>query len=254
MTAPRFRGRARPRSPDPPPRRRRVLPEPLFRALVVALAAAAVAWPGIASAQTDIPSNWELTPSGLDVGDRYRLLIATSGTRHAWTTTISNYNTFVQNATNSGHRSVRGFSSGFRVVGSTADIHARDNTSTTYTSPDKGLPIYWLAGNRLADHHEDFYDGDWDDEVNATNASGSPRPFDSSISPNRSFTGSNHNGLSTLSDHVVYGSRKAPRVTIAAAEAEFILGLEDVIFRLDRTDSSDTTRLAVSEKLSGTGD
>ena len=65
---------------------------------------------------------------------------------------------------------------------------------TTYTTDDKGVPIYWLGGNRLADQYEDFYDDTWDDEVNATNASGSSRPFDSSNTGNRPFTGSNHNG------------------------------------------------------------
>ena len=36
---------------------------------------------------------------------------------------------------------------------------ARDNTSTTYTSSDKGVPIYWLGGAKVADEYEDFYDG-----------------------------------------------------------------------------------------------
>ena len=51
--------------------------------------------------------------------------------------------------------------SGFRVVGSTADVDARDNTATTGT----GVRIYWLYGNKVADNYDDFYDGTWDDEV-----------------------------------------------------------------------------------------
>ena len=31
-----------------------------------------------------------------------------------------------------------------------------------YTSSNKGVPIYWLRGNRVADEYEDFYDGSWD--------------------------------------------------------------------------------------------
>ena len=59
-----------------------------------------------------------------------------------------------------GTRRYRPFASQFRVVGSTASVDARDNTSTTYTSSDKGVPIYWVSGNKVADNYEDFYDGE----------------------------------------------------------------------------------------------
>ena len=48
---------------------------------------------------------------------------------------------------------------GFRAVGSTSSVAARDNTCTTGT----GVPIHWLNGNKVADNYGDFYDGDWDD-------------------------------------------------------------------------------------------
>ena len=62
------------------------------------------------------------------------------------------------------------------MVGCTAATDARDNTSTTYTATDKGVPIYWLNGAKAADEYEDFYDGSWDDEVNDTNESGTDGP------------------------------------------------------------------------------
>ena len=30
--------------------------------------------------------------------------------------------------------------------------------------PDKGVPIWWLNGDKVADNYEDFYDGSWDNE------------------------------------------------------------------------------------------
>ena len=74
-----------------------------------------------------------------------------------------------------GHSAIQTYSSGFRVVGCTAAVDARDNTATTYTSADKGVPIYWLNGTKVADQYEDFYDGSWDDQVNAKDESGNDR-------------------------------------------------------------------------------
>ena len=72
---------------------------------------------------------------------------------------------------------------------------ARDNTGTTFTSSDKGVPIYWMSGTKVADQYQDFYDGSWDnasnthdrDElgINSTNTS---------QSGNRPWTGCGDNG------------------------------------------------------------
>ena len=91
------------------------------------LLVAAVAVPGTAWAQTQVPADWPLKPSGLSAA--------------------------------AGHTNIQSYSSGFTAVGSTADVDARDNTSTTYTSIDKGVPIYWLDGAKVADDYENFYDG-----------------------------------------------------------------------------------------------
>ena len=144
--------------------------------------------------EMEVPDDWDLIPSDLGPGHRFRLLFVSADTRAATASEIVIYNAFVQRTAAAGHAAIQDYSSGFRAVGSTGDDDARDNTATTYTTDDQGIPIYWLGGNRLADDYEDFYDGSWDDEDNATNESGTSRPFDSSTSVNRPFTGSDHDG------------------------------------------------------------
>ena len=120
----------------------------------------------------EVPFNWSLKPSGLVVGDKFRLLFVSSTGRDATSGIIATYNTWIQNRAAAGHTDIQNYRSTFTVVGSTAAIDARDNTHTTYTSSDKGVPIYWLNGNKVADQYEDFYDGSWDDEANRKTEAG----------------------------------------------------------------------------------
>ena len=147
----------------------------------------------LAEVTTEVPSNWSLKPTGLNTGDQFRLLFLSSTKRDATATDIATYNTFIQNRAAAGHTDIRDYSAGFRAVGCTADTDARDNTSTTYTTSDKGVPIYWLNGTKAADEYEDFYDGSWDDEANDKNESGTDGPDTSQIS-NFPFTGCTHEG------------------------------------------------------------
>ena len=94
----------------------------------------------------------------------------------------------MQNQAASGHVAIRQFSSKFRAVGSTAAVDARDNASTRHSSADRGVPIYWLGGAKLADDYQDFYDGSWDDERNPKNQRGQGR------SARWTWTGSDHQG------------------------------------------------------------
>ena len=139
-----------------------------------------------------VPADWGLIPSGLGAGAEFRLIFISSGTRNGSSSDIADYNTFVQTAAAAGHADIQDYSSGFRVVGSTADVDARDNTATTYTADDTGVAIYWLGGNKVVDDYEDFYDGGWDDEANAKDESGSNRSTTGTA--NYPLTGSNHNG------------------------------------------------------------
>ena len=124
-----------------------------------------------------VPADWSLIPTGLSTGDKFRLLFLSSTKRNSTATDIATYNTFIQTRAAAGHTDIRAYSAGFRAVGCTADVDARDNTKTTYTTTDKGVPIYWLNGAKAADQYEDFYDGSWDDEANDKNESGTNGPI-----------------------------------------------------------------------------
>ena len=141
-----------------------------------------------AQGDTTVPLNWDLTPSGLVAGDQFRLMFITHTGRKPNSTDIADYNAYVQSQANasSAQAAIKQYSSGFTVVGSTADDDARDNTSTTGT----GVPIYWLNGVKVADNYADFYDGDWDDETNPKNRSGN----NSYPATGRVWTGSDSDG------------------------------------------------------------
>ena len=115
-----------------------------------------------------VPTTWSLIPSGLGDGDSFRLLFIGTVGRAASSSDIDVYNTVVQDLAAAGHADIQAHSATFRVVGSTEDVDARDNTGTTGT----GVPIYWLNGNKVADDYDDFYDGDWDEESTITRETG----------------------------------------------------------------------------------
>ena len=128
--------------------------------LAVALLFGGLAAPP-ASAETEVPADWSLIPSGID---RFRLLIVTSTTGNAEAVAIADYDTHVQNAvTNNGHADIQDYSSGFKVLGSTETVNARDHTETRAT--DTSAPIYYLDGAKVADDYAGLYDGGWDSDV-----------------------------------------------------------------------------------------
>ena len=144
-----------------------------------------------------VPADWSLIPTGLSTGDKFQLLFLSSTKRNASSTDIADYNTFIQTRAAAGHADIRDYSADFRAVGCTADTDARDNTKTTYTTTDKGVPIYWLNGAKAADQYEDFYDGSWDDEANDKNESGTNGP-DTSLRVNYPWTGCDHDGTEAV--------------------------------------------------------
>ena len=141
--------------------------------------------------------NWTLKPAGLAPGDQFRIIFLSSTTRDALSTAIADYNTFVQGRAAAGHAAIQPYSSGFKVVGCTQAVDARDNTGTTYTSMDKGVPIYWLNGIKVADNYADFYDGSWDDEANAKDESGNNRSHTEN-SVHSPFTGCENDGTEAI--------------------------------------------------------
>ena len=146
----------------------------------------------VAVPTTEVPADWSLAPSGLQEGDQFRLLFISSAHRNASPSEIATYNTWVQDLAANGHTDIQDYSSSFRAVGSTEDMDTRDNTGTTYTSSDKGVAIYWLGGNKVADDYADFYDEDWDEEASMKNESGTA---ESGVS---AWTGSDHDGTEML--------------------------------------------------------
>ena len=143
--------------------------------------------------EVEVPINWSLKPAGLGGGDKFRLLFLSSTKRNGTSTDIADYNTFIQNRANNGHTDIRAHSAGFRMVGCTADVDARDNTGTNPNTDGDGVPIYWLNGSQVAADNTDFYDGDWDDEANDKNESGNNGPDTSQVG-NRPMTGCDHDG------------------------------------------------------------
>ena len=144
----------------------------------------------LTDADSVVPLDWDLTPSGLNTGNKFRLLFVTFTGRAPTSTDIDDYNDYVQSQANAGsaHSAIKPYASGFRVVGSTADVNARDNTSTTWNSSNRGVPIYWLNGSKVADDYADFYDGSWDDEANRRGRNGNGPQYQSP--PFSALTGS----------------------------------------------------------------
>ena len=137
-----------------------------------------------------MPSDWALKPSGVNDGDKFRLLFVTSATRAATATAIATYNTFVQTAAKGGHSAITDSCGNlFKVFGSTAAVDARDNTGTTGV----GVPIYWLNGAKLADDYADFYDGNWDSTIQKAESG-------ATVSNLAVWTGSNQDGTKHSSE------------------------------------------------------
>ena len=145
--------------------------------------------PVLAPPAIDIAVTSDLIPSDLTV-NKFRLIFLTYTGQGVTSTDIATYNSYVQSQANAGnaYNSIKEYSSHFRVLASTEAVDARDNTSTTYTADDKGVPIYWLNGNKVADDYEDLYDGTWEDEANPTRRDGN------TVSPGQVWTGSNNDG------------------------------------------------------------
>ena len=125
----------------------------------------------------EILSTSSLVPTGINAGDGFRLLFVTSGGRDATSTDIDDYNAFVQEAAAAGHADIQPYSGLFRALASTDAVDAIDNTATTHTTAEPGVPIWWLNGPKAADNYGDFYDDDWDNYDPGRNESGSEVDF-----------------------------------------------------------------------------
>ena len=119
-----------------------------------------------------VPPGWELVPEGLGTGSQFRLLFVTSGLYSADSSDIADYNRKVRFKAGWGHAALTAYAGGFRVVGSTASVHAVANTGTVFSDASPGVPVYWVKGKKVADDYADFYDRSWDEEREGRNARG----------------------------------------------------------------------------------
>ena len=140
-----------------------------------------------AATEVEVFENWSLKPP-VDVGGKFRLLIVTSTALNASTTVMDSYNGIIRDSVAAGHTDIRPYSHLFNALGSTAAVDAIDNTKTTHTTTDMGVPIYYLNGAKVADNYSDFYDGTWDSH-DPTNELGT------SSSAMAVWTGSQSNGM-----------------------------------------------------------
>ena len=188
-----------------------------------------------------VESDWALIPSGINVGDSFRLLFLTSTTRDATSTNIADYNSFVQARANAGHTAIRSFGGQFRALASTQADDARDNTATTGT----GVPIYWLNGAKAADNYADFYDGSWDTANAARNELGARN------TATRAYTGSSAHGTANNAymGHSACVGRGWPNLTantissscVAPSTTSPLYGLSPVITVQAATDNTAPT-------------
>ena len=187
-----------------------------------------------------VSSSWNLTPAGLTAGAEFRLLFLSSTKRDALSSDIADYNTFVQARAAAGHADIQAYSAGFRAIGCTAAVDARDNTSTTGT----GVPIYWLDGTKVADNYTDFYDGDWDDEANDTNESGTDA-HDTTVSDNYPITGCMDDGTES------FAGAQRPRSLGAAFGFVRIGRLNSSVNQADPIDGNDVADTAATRPMYG---
>ncbi|TWU08112.1 PEP-CTERM sorting domain-containing protein [Stieleria varia] len=97
-------------------------------------------------------------PTGLNLGDQYRLAFVTSVGRDASSANIADYNTFVSNVANS-VPALAALGTSWNTIASTSTVDARDNTGTNPLTSDPSVPIYLLNDTLLATGNSDLWDG-----------------------------------------------------------------------------------------------
>ena len=134
-------------------------------------------------------------------GDTYRFAFITSATSTTESTDISTYNAFVQGLADATTAYNIGVDEGvtWKVIGSTAEVDAIDNTSTTWTDESPGSPIFLLDGSTLiASDYKDLWDGEIQHIINITEEG-----VEFSHWP---FTGTNLDGTAASSEFGSFGS------------------------------------------------
>ena len=128
--------------------------------------------------EEEVAADLGLVPAGVRNGDRFRFLFITHDAHTAESDQGASFDDSVDNAVGDSRdrwhflRESDSVSLDQRALVSTPGVDARVRTDTTFTAGDKGVPIYWLRGSKVADDYEDFYDGSWDDVTSPRNSRG----------------------------------------------------------------------------------
>ena len=112
--------------------------------------------PQAAQAQTEVPADWPLIPENLGAGDAFRLLFVTSTSAYdATSSNIVDYDADVQTAAAGGDEAIGTHGMDFKVFGSTDLVNALTHNDMSGI----GVPIYWLAGDIVAEDYGELCDG-----------------------------------------------------------------------------------------------
>ena len=136
-------------------------------------------------------------------------MFVTAGKRNAAALNMAVYNAFVQSQATSGWQPIRAYADDFRVLASTFDVHARDNTYTTGT----GVPIYWVnGGGKVADDYGGLYSDveDWSNYRPSMRLSNGNSWTYTAAYDDNIFTGSWENGTARIEYPPLSASEEGP--------------------------------------------
>ncbi len=125
---------------------------------------------GILTADT-LAGNNPATGAPWAVGDQYRFAFHTSAKTTATSADITTYNAWVQGLADASTAYDIGADDGvtWKVIGSTDEVDARDNTSTNPTVDGSGHAIFLLDGSTVvANDYADLWDGEIQNIINIT--------------------------------------------------------------------------------------
>ena len=116
---------------------------------------------------TRVSNDWSLTPSELGARDQFRLLFLSSTTRNATSSDIDGLqHLHPEPSRRRDTPTYRPTAMALRSSVAPKTTTPATTPRTTFTGSDKGVPIYWLNGTKVADEYQDFYDGSWDNSSN----------------------------------------------------------------------------------------
>ena len=97
-----------------------------------------------------------VVPTGLSLGEQYRLAFVTSTTRDATSSNIADYNAFVT-ATANAVPELAALGITWKAIGSTITVDAQDNTHTNLALDGLGVPIYLLNDTLFVSNNDDLW-------------------------------------------------------------------------------------------------